>query len=175
MENSSLAVSIERAALVAFSPYYSCTMLARLGPEVSHSELTPGPPQPAARQTLPDRTIKGLSALSNSTTSAAPVHIFPDLSLHGDGGRRDGHSAAHRSSSLGPFHVYAPQPSGEGRASRDDSHFKCTPPLPPPPTNAARARLQSTTVVLGPSLLVPDPSAHFNQRGRNRDISRNPS
>ena len=170
MEFSSLAVSIEHVALVAFSPYYYCTMLARLGPEVSHSEITPGPPQPAVRQ--PDRTNKGLSALSNSTTSAVPVRIFPDLTLLGAGGHGDGRRAAHRSSSLGPFDVYAAQPSGEGRTSRDDSHLKCTPSLLSPPASAAPARLQSTTIVLGPSLFVPDPSAHFSQRSRNRDISR---
>jgi hypothetical protein len=169
LEFSSLAVSIEHVALVAFSPYYYCTMLARLGPEVSHSEITPGPPQPAVRQAQPDRTNKGLSALSNSTTSAAPVRIFPDPTLPGAGGHGEGRRAAHRSSSLGPFDVYATQPSGG--TPRDDSHLKCTSSLLPPPASAAPARLQSTTIVLGHSLLVPDPSAHFSQRSRNRDIS----
>jgi hypothetical protein len=144
-------------------------MLARLGPEVSHSEITPGPPQPAVRQAQPDRTNKGLSALSNSTTSAAPVRIFPDPTLPGAGGHGEGRRAAHRSSSLGPFDVYATQPSGG--TPRDDSHLKCTSSLLPPPASAAPARLQSTTIVLGHSLLVPDPSAHFSQRSRNRDIS----
>ena len=144
-------------------------MLARLGPEVSHSEITPGPPQPAVRQAQPDRTSKGLSALSNSTTSAAPVRIFPDPTLPGAGGHGEGRRAAHRSSSLGPFDVYATQPSGG--TPRDDSHLKCTSSLLPPPASAAPARLQSTTIVLGHSLLVPDPSAHFSQRSRNRDIS----